>query len=174
MAKSPEKIKERVERGNIELSSWLDRLDKAHKALREFVGYNGQPSRLRGGPTQWFEVPKDTAISVTPPPGAKLQGGLYFASQEGMRATQQSDPKYTAEEAFTGGVAIRAYFHDDFLEETGILADLICVQQGPGNEPVIFSQNRPNRNFFAGAVEVPNRLRTQVAIAVVDGSVQPI
>lgn len=170
MARAPE---ESGSKKNVTLSGWLDRLDKALEGLQGFADYNGEPPRFRGDIVQWFQAKQGTSISVTPHRGIGLAGGRYAAHQEGMREPLPSDPYYTEQEPFTGGLAIRACLKTEFLEH-GVTAELICVREGIGNEPAMFSKGRPNLNFSADAIAIPNGLRPHVAIAIMDGAAQPI
>src|SRR5665213_861732 len=108
MAKTAEERAGMIERANIELSGWLDRLDKAQDALDEFVGYDDQPARL-GEVYQWFhQIPKDAAIAITPAAGIILEGGRYSARERGIIEPRETDPRYDNDQPFSGGIAIRA------------------------------------------------------------------
>ncbi|HVA10648.1 MAG TPA: hypothetical protein VNG32_00580 [Candidatus Dormibacteraeota bacterium] len=175
MATTPEEHERKILQANENLTGWLDRLDKAKRSLQELADFDGQPPRFQGM-TQWFtQVPEGTGLTVTPPDDYALEGGLYFGHMQAVDI-MPSSPLYRKETPFTGGVAIRATLQEELMERK-IVTELVCMNGGDGsigNGPVMFSKHRPNGNYLADAVIIPDDLQPQVAIAIVDGAAQPM
>jgi len=172
MATMPEEREDKILQANESLTGWLNRLFRAKQYLQELADFDGQPPRFKGM-TQWFtQVPEGTGLTVTPPDDYALEGGVYFGHMQAVDI-MPSSPLYRKETPFTGGVAIRATLQEELMERK-IVTELVCMNCGIGNGPVMFSKHRPNANYLADAVIIPDDLQPQVAIAIVDGAAQPI